>query len=117
LPQPLFLLLIVFGCIIFLRSLSIFKFIEFIFHVSSSWVRMRLHAKNQLPWLPGCGLKCSPFRGVVGVVWWRWCVFFTKYNTTPTKLFCFVLCCWLDCSNTHFPGFKSQISKTRFIFL
>ena len=25
--------------------------------------------------------------------------FFTDNNTTPTKLFCFVLCCWLDCGN------------------
>ena len=28
-----------------------------------------------------------------------WCGFFTDNNTTPTKLFCFVLCCWLGCGN------------------
>ena len=28
-----------------------------------------------------------------------WCFFFTDYNTTPTKLFCFVLCCWMGCGN------------------
>jgi hypothetical protein len=34
--------------------------------------------------------------GVVGVVV---VVFFTDYNTTPTKLFCFVLCCWSGFGN------------------
>ena len=31
-----------------------------------------------------------------------WCggvCFFTDNDTTPTKLFCFVLFCWLDCGN------------------
>ena len=26
-------------------------------------------------------------------------VYFTDNDTTPTKLFCFVLCCWLGCGN------------------
>ena len=26
-------------------------------------------------------------------------VYFTDNNNTPTKLFCFVLCCWLRCGN------------------
>ena len=59
-----------------LRSSSILKNIEVVFHFSSSLVRIRLHTKNQLPRLS------------------VWCGgFFTDYNTTPTKLFCFVLFC------------------------
>ena len=40
-------------------------------HISSSWVKIRLHAKIQLPGLPGMALKV-----VVGWVggWWWWLV-------------------------------------------
>ena len=38
-----------------------------------------------LPRLPGSGLKCNDIR--CDVVWW----IFTDNNTTPTKLFYFVL--------------------------
>ena len=121
-PQPLFLLFIVSGCITFfevvfhfqknwgrlplkkLRSSSIFKNIEVVFHISSSWVRISLHTKNQLSRLPGSGLNVMIPGGGVVVVWWWWCGgFFTDYNTTPTKLFCFVLCCWLCCGNYNSP--------------
>ena len=44
-------------------------------------VKMRLHTEKQLP---GGGVVV---------------VFFTDYNTTPTRLFCFVLRCWLGCGN------------------
>jgi hypothetical protein len=64
LPKPIFLLLIVFGCI--------FAF---------------FHTKNQPPRLPGSGLKCDYSRGGGGGV----VFFFTYNNTTPIKLFCFVL--------------------------
>ena len=36
--------------------------------------------------------------------------FFTDYNTTPTKLFCFVLCCWLGCG--YFKPYIGQIVGT-----
>ena len=68
-----------------MRSSSIFKNIEVVFHITSSWVRIRLHTKNQLPKLSGSGFKCNH----IVVVWW--CGFFTDNNTTTTKLFCFVL--------------------------
>ena len=55
--------------LIFFRSSSIFINIEVVFHISSSWVRIRLHTKNQLPRLPGSGLKCNHICGVV-LVWW-----------------------------------------------
>ena len=61
-PQPLFFLLIVFGCIIFFRSSSIFKNIEVIFHISSSWVGIKLHTKNQVPRLHGSCLTCNESR-------------------------------------------------------
>jgi hypothetical protein len=35
---------------------------------------------------------------VVVVVWW-WCGFFTDYNTTLEKLFCFVLGCGNCCGS------------------
>jgi hypothetical protein len=35
---------------------SIFKNIEVVFHISSGWVKIRLHTKNQLPMLPGTAL-------------------------------------------------------------
>ena len=32
-----------------LRSSSVFKNVDVVFHISSSWVKIRLHTKNQLP--------------------------------------------------------------------
>jgi hypothetical protein len=60
-------------------------------HISSSWVKIRLHTKNQLPGLPRTALIVM---GPGVVVWW--CGgggggFFTDYNTTPTKV---VLSCF-----------------------
>ena len=71
-------ILVLFGCIILnevifpfpkelrsssifkkLRSSSIFKNIEVVFHISSSWVNIRLHTKTQLRRLPGSGSKCN----------------------------------------------------------
>jgi hypothetical protein len=49
-----------------LRSSSIFKNIEVIFHISSSWVKIRLHTENLLPELPGGALTI--FVGWGGVV-------------------------------------------------
>jgi hypothetical protein len=59
-----------------------------IFHISSSWVKIILHTKNQLTRLPGTALIVITFSVVVVVV-----VFFTDNNTTPTKveLSCFGL--------------------------
>ena len=38
-----------------------------VFHISSTWVIIRLHTKIQLPRLPGSGLKCNGTRfGGVG---------------------------------------------------
>jgi hypothetical protein len=50
------------------------KNIEVVFHSSSSFVRIRLHTKNQCPRWPGSGLKCN------GGGW-----FLTDNNTTSTK--------------------------------
>ena len=49
-----------------LRSSSIFKNIEVVFHNSSSWVKIRLHTKNQLSGLPGSALKVCVGGGVGG---------------------------------------------------
>ena len=66
---------------------SIFKNIDVVFHISSSWVKIRLYTENQLPRLPGSGLKCNGTRCGVVVVWWWWCGgFITDYKTTPTKI-------------------------------
>jgi hypothetical protein len=74
------------------RSSSFFKNIELVFHISSSLVIIWCPTKDQPPRLPGTAqIVISP-----GVVWW---FFLTDNNTTPTKLFCFVLCCWLGCGN------------------
>ena len=58
-----------------MRLSSILHKIDVIFHISFIWIKLGLHAKNQLPRLPGTALiVISP--GVVVVVWW-WCgVFF-----------------------------------------
>ena len=45
---------IVFHFSFFLKSFSIFLGGRL-----SSWVKIRLHTKNQLPRLPGSGLKCN----------------------------------------------------------
>ena len=50
-----------------MRSSSIYKNIEVVFHISSSWVRIRLHTENQPPRLPGTAL-IAMIPGVV--VWW-----------------------------------------------
>jgi hypothetical protein len=57
------------------------KKIEVVFLISSIWVKMRLHSKNQLSKLTRTALI------VMGpsVVWW-WCGFLTDNNTTPTKV-------------------------------
>ena len=49
-----------------IRLSSIFKNIEVFFHISSSWVKIRLHTENQLPGLPGSALKVSVVVVVVG---------------------------------------------------
>ena len=48
--------------------------IEFVFHILPFLVKIRLHTKNQLPWLPGTALKAS----VGGVEWVVWC----EWNTS-----------------------------------
>ena len=40
-----------------MRSSSNFNNIEVFFHISSSWVKIRLHTEKQLPRLPGSALK------------------------------------------------------------
>ena len=92
-----------------MRSSSIFKNCEVVFHISSSWVRIRLLTKNQLPRLPWSGLKCNHIRGVVVVAW---CGFFTDYNTTPTKLFCFVLLVGLWQKQWKSSSFKKKIRSS-----
>ena len=43
------------------------KKIEVVFHISSSWVKIRLHTENQLPGLPRTALN-------VMTPWWVvWC--------------------------------------------
>jgi hypothetical protein len=69
-----------------LRSSSIFKDIEVVSHISSTWVRIRLDTKKQLHRLPGRGLKCKSQLWCGGAV-----VVMTDNDTTPTKLLCFVL--------------------------
>jgi hypothetical protein len=56
------------------KSSSIFKNIEVVFQISSRWVKIRLHAVNQLPGLPGSGLKVSVGGGGGGfhcIMWSR----------------------------------------------
>ena len=45
---------------------------------------------------------------IPGVVWCG-SGFFTDYKTTPTKLFCFVLCCWLGCGNIKYNTYNAWI--------
>ena len=74
----------------FLRSSSIFKFFEVVFHILSCWIKIRLNTEIHLPRLPWSCLKCNHIVVVV-VWWWWWCFFFLDNNSTQTKLFCFVL--------------------------
>ena len=68
-----------------LRSSSIFKNIDVVFHISSSWVKIRLHTKNQLCGLPGSA------KDVMGPGVVVWCGgFFTDYITTQEQN-CFAL--------------------------
>ena len=48
-----------------IRLSSIFKNIEVVFHISSSWVKIRLHTENQLPRLSGSALKVRLGGGVM----------------------------------------------------
>ena len=56
-----------------------FQNIEVIFHISSSWIKIRLHTKNQLPRLPITKLRSSSWvawkclKSFCGVVVWWWC--------------------------------------------
>jgi hypothetical protein len=49
-----------------LRSSSIFKKIDVVFHISSSWFKIRSPTENQLPSLPGT----SQIVITSVVVWW-----------------------------------------------
>ena len=51
---------------------------NFFLHISSSWVKIRLHTENQLPRLPGSTLKV--------VVWW-WVGGWVEWVGGPTKYF------------------------------
>jgi hypothetical protein len=57
-----------------LRSSSIFKNIELVFHNSYSWVKIRFHTENQLPFVWGGGrvvvVGWGGGGGVVVVVVW-----------------------------------------------
>ena len=50
------------GCLLFLGEIEVFfrfQKIEFVIHISSSWVKIKLHTKNQLPRLPITKLRSS----------------------------------------------------------
>ena len=67
-----------------MRSSSIFKkneVDEVFFHISSSLVKIKLHTKNQVSWLPGSAVNVI----ILGVVW-RCSGFLTDSNTTPGDL-------------------------------
>jgi hypothetical protein len=91
------------------------KKIEVVFHISSSWVKIRLHTENQIPGLPRTDLNVmTPWcGGVVVVVWWWW-FFLTDNNTTPTKvvLSCFGLLVglwqYLLLSHKNFANFEQE---------
>ncbi len=42
----------------------------FFLHISSSWVKIRLHTENHLPGLPGSALKVCLVGGVAQDMWW-----------------------------------------------
>ena len=79
------------------QSNTIKRNIEVVFHISSSWVKIRLHTENQLLRLSRTALIVMKPGVVVVWWWWWWCGggggFFTDNNTTPTKvvLICFGL--------------------------
>ena len=74
-----------------LRSSSIFKNIEVAFHISSSWVKIRLHTKNQLPRLSGSAVVWCGWGGVGGP---------TNYLVYPNLSWSwFRLRFWLGCDN------------------
>jgi hypothetical protein len=73
----------------------LFKKIEGVFHISSSWVKIRMHTKNQLHRLPGNTLNVM---GPGVVVWWWWwsggvVVWFILPIIIPHQPSCFVLFC------------------------
>ena len=78
-----------------IRSSSIFKKNEVVFHISTSWVGIRLHTKDQLSRLPGSGLK------LITSVWW-WCGVFLPI-IMPHQPSCFGLGCWLGCGQKLSP--------------
>ena len=90
------------------RDATASKNIEVVFQISSSWVKIRLHTKNQLPMLSKNALIVM-IPGVVVVVWWWWCGFLTDYKTTPTKvvLSCFGLLVGL-CQFKHHDRITNQ---------
>ena len=55
-----------------MRSSSIFEKIEVVFHISSSWVKIWLHTKNQLPRLHRTALIVIGLSAGVGVVWFSY---------------------------------------------
>jgi hypothetical protein len=77
----LFLVAFFFEVVFHLKKIEVvflFKKIEVVTHISSSWDRIRLHTKNQLPRLPRTA-RIVIIPGVVlcGVV------YLTDNNTTP----------------------------------
>jgi hypothetical protein len=98
-----------------LRLSSLSKQIEFVFHLNKNIIVFSFNCFG-LPRLPGSGFKCNHIAGCVGYTLGcggytlgcggytlgcgGYTRSFTDNNTTPTKLFCFVLCCWLGCGNT-----------------
>jgi hypothetical protein len=72
------------GVVFYLKKMNIL----FHFQKTLSWVKIRLHAENQLAMLPRTArIVMSPGDGVM--VWW-WFIL-TDKNTTPTKV---VLSCF-----------------------
>ena len=84
-----------------LRMPSIFKNIEVVFHISSSWVRIRQHTKNQLPRLP----RTAQIVMIPGVVWCGGVVYLTDNNFRALKLF------WLE----KFRALKLSFRVLRFL--
>ena len=58
---------------------------NFFLHISSSWVKIRLHTENHLPGLPGSALKVCLVGGVGGVGWVGWVVQLITLST-PTRV-------------------------------
>ena len=71
------------GRLLFTQQIGCLPFdkkIEVVFHISSGWVKIRLHAKNQLPRLLITALIVNSPSVVVAVVSW---FILTANNTTP----------------------------------